>query len=99
MYAIALVRYRRPIEEVILNQEAHRAYLRQLKADGTLLAAGPNRHPPLRRDVPAPRPRRHAARRPRQHPRQRSLLSAGVAQDRAAAWKAVIGKEDLEIKV
>ena len=41
MYAIALVRYRRPIEEVVAVTEVHRAYLRQLKADGTLIAAGP----------------------------------------------------------
>lgn len=41
MYAIAIVRYRRPIEEVIAATEPHRAYLRQLKADGKLVAAGP----------------------------------------------------------
>ena len=41
MYAIALVRYRRPLDEVIAHQEPHRAYLRELKAAGTLLAAGP----------------------------------------------------------
>ncbi len=41
MYAIALVRYRRPIPEVEAVTEAHRAYLRQLLADGTLIAAGP----------------------------------------------------------
>ena len=41
MYAIALVRYRRPIEEVVAATEGHRAYLRQLKDSGTLVAAGP----------------------------------------------------------
>lgn len=41
MYAIAIVRYRRPIEEVVAATEPHRAYLRQLKAAGTLVAAGP----------------------------------------------------------
>ena len=41
MYAIAIVRYRRPIEEVVAATEPHRAYLRQLKADGRLIAAGP----------------------------------------------------------
>ena len=41
MYGIAIVRYRRPIEEVIAATEAHRAYLRELKADGRLVAAGP----------------------------------------------------------
>ena len=41
MYAIAIVRYRRPIEEVVAVQDPHRAYLRQLKAEGTLVASGP----------------------------------------------------------
>ena len=41
MYAIALIRYRRPIEEVLPVLDAHRAYLRTLKEQGTLLAAGP----------------------------------------------------------
>ncbi len=41
MYAIAIVRYRRPIEEVVAATDPHRAYLRQLKADGRLIAAGP----------------------------------------------------------
>ena len=41
MYAIAIVRYRRPIDEVEAATPVHRTYLRQLKADGTLVAAGP----------------------------------------------------------
>ena len=41
MYALALIRYRRPIEEVAAHQEAHRAYLRELKARGLLIASGP----------------------------------------------------------
>ena len=41
MYGIVLIRYRQPIEEILKVQEPHRAYLRQLKADGVLLAAGP----------------------------------------------------------
>jgi uncharacterized protein YciI len=41
LYAIALVRYRRPLEEVLVHLEAHRAYLRELKARGILLASGP----------------------------------------------------------
>ena len=34
LYAIALIRYRRPLEEVIVHQEPHRAYQRELKAKG-----------------------------------------------------------------
>jgi uncharacterized protein YciI len=41
MYAIAIVRYRRPIEEVAAVTDVHRVYLRELKAAGTLVAAGP----------------------------------------------------------
>ncbi len=41
MYAIALIRYRRPLEEVVAVQEQHRAYLRGLKAEGILIASGP----------------------------------------------------------
>jgi uncharacterized protein YciI len=41
MYAIAIVRYRKPLEEVLKHQDPHRAYLRDLKAKGTLLASGP----------------------------------------------------------
>jgi uncharacterized protein YciI len=41
MYAIAIIRYRRPIEEVLAHQDAHRAYLRQLKDKRVLIASGP----------------------------------------------------------
>lgn len=41
MYALALVRYLRPLEEVLAHIDAHRAYLRELEAAGLLLASGP----------------------------------------------------------
>ena len=41
MYAIALIRYRRPLEEVLAVQDQHRAYLKRLKENGTLIASGP----------------------------------------------------------
>jgi len=41
MYAIAVVRYRKPLEEVLKVVEAHRDYLRDLKQKGWLLASGP----------------------------------------------------------
>lgn len=41
MYAIAIIRYRRPLEEVLEVLEAHRAYLRSLKDQGILIASGP----------------------------------------------------------
>lgn len=41
MYAIALIRYRRPLEDVLAVQDRHRAYLKSLKEKGTLIASGP----------------------------------------------------------
>lgn len=41
MYAMILVRYRRPLPEIEAVTEAHRAYLRTLKEQGILLASGP----------------------------------------------------------
>jgi uncharacterized protein YciI len=41
MYAIAIIRYRRPLEEVVEVTEQHRAYLKDLKDDGILMASGP----------------------------------------------------------
>ena len=41
MYAIAIIRYRRPLEEIVAAQDDHRAYLRELRERGVLVAAGP----------------------------------------------------------
>jgi uncharacterized protein YciI len=41
MYAIIVIRYRLPLEEVQKVTDEHRAYLRSLKAAGTLIASGP----------------------------------------------------------
>lgn len=41
MYALAIVRYRRPLEEVLAHHDAHHAYLQTLKAHGLLVASGP----------------------------------------------------------
>ena len=41
MYALAVFRYLRPLDEVLPHVEAHRAYLRGLEAEGVLLASGP----------------------------------------------------------
>ena len=41
MYGLVLIRYRLPLEEVVKATEEHRAYLKELKAKGILLAAGP----------------------------------------------------------
>ena len=41
MYALAIIRYRAPIEAIEAATDLHRAYLRELKAAGTLLISGP----------------------------------------------------------
>ena len=41
MYALAIIRYRRPLDEVLAHHQAHRAYLQDLKARGVLVASGP----------------------------------------------------------
>jgi uncharacterized protein YciI len=41
MYAIALIRYRKSLDEVAAATDAHRAYLKSLKEAGTLVASGP----------------------------------------------------------
>jgi uncharacterized protein YciI len=41
MYAFAIVRYRKPLEEVLKVVDAHRAYLRVLRSGGILIASGP----------------------------------------------------------
>jgi uncharacterized protein YciI len=95
MYAIALIRYRQPIEEVVKVQEPHRAYLRQLKADGILLAAGPQ-DPRfggmflLR--VPDEDPRAALDKIRDEDP----YYTAGVAQYELIPWNVVIGKEGLD---
>lgn len=41
MYAIAVIRYRKPFDEIAPFVDEHRTYLRTLKADGRLLVSGP----------------------------------------------------------
>jgi uncharacterized protein YciI len=95
MYAIAIVRYRRPLEEVIVHQEPHRAYLRQLKADGTLVAAGPQ-DPRigglflLRVSDDTPLADLDKIR------DDDPFYQQGMAQYELLPWKPVIGKEDLD---
>lgn len=41
MYALAIIRYRRPFEDIAPTVDEHRAYLRGLKEQGLLLVSGP----------------------------------------------------------
>ena len=95
MYGIVIVRYRQPLEEVLKVQEAHRAYLRQLKADGTLIASGPM-DPRFGGIVLV-----HVS---DDNPRQAldairdndPFYAIGVAQYELIPWNVVLGREDLD---
>jgi len=41
VYALIILRYRRPLDEIAARTEAHRSYLKLLQAEGILLASGP----------------------------------------------------------
>jgi uncharacterized protein YciI len=94
MYAVAIIRYRKPLEEVLVHQDAHRAYLRGLKEKGVLIASGPM-NPRfggmllLRlggEDAKALDAIRDAD----------PFYQSGVAQYELIGWSPVIGKDDLD---
>lgn len=95
MYALAILRYRRPVDEVVVHQDAHRAYLRELKANGRLLAAGPQ-DPRfgglLLLRVPDDNPQAALDALRDQDP----YYAAGVTQYELIPWNVVIGKDDLD---
>jgi uncharacterized protein YciI len=41
LYALAIIRYRRPVEEVLRHHAAHREYLLGLKKNGLRVCSGP----------------------------------------------------------
>jgi uncharacterized protein YciI len=94
MYAMAIIRYRKPLEEVLVHQDAHRAYLRGLKEKGVLIAAGPMT------------PRFGGMVMLRVGDDDAAALDAvrdgdpfvqsGVAQYELIGWNPVIGKDDLD---
>lgn len=95
MYALAILRYRKPLEEVLKHLDAHRAYLAGLKAQGTLLASGPLdprsggalllRVPDGEVDAALDRVRD-----------EDPFFKAGVGQYELMPWAPVIGREDLD---
>ncbi|MBI4911631.1 MAG: hypothetical protein HY823_02740 [Acidobacteria bacterium] len=96
MYALAIIRYRRPLEEVARHTEAHRTYLGRLKSEGTLLASGPLDprnggaalfHVP---DGPDLWTRLDALR------DGDPYVQAGVAQYEVLPWAVATGREDLD---
>ena len=95
MYAVVIVRYRKPVEEVVKQQDPHRAYLRQLMTDGILLAAGPM-EPRfggmflLRVPDADPQSALDAVR------DNDPYYKAGVAQYELIGWNVVMGRENLD---
>jgi len=96
-YAIVLIRYRRPIEEVAAFTEAHRDYLRGLEAAGLVLASGP--FDPrfggmmlLRVDETATTVEAALDKLRIEDP----YIRAGVAQYELFKWVPVIGQEKLD---
>lgn len=95
MYALALIRYRRPLEEVVAHQDAHRAFQRQLKEEGKLLAAGP--HDPRFGGMMLLRVDDDNAQKTLDAIRDADPdHQAGVVQDQLLVWNVVIGKDELD---
>ncbi len=95
MYAIAIVRYRKPLEEVLRFLEEHRSYLRDLRAKGTLLASGPLQPRYggallLRLPDAAPGDALAAVR------DEDPFVREGVAQYELLPWDPVLGREGLD---
>jgi uncharacterized protein YciI len=94
MYAIAIIRYRRPLEEVILHQDAHRAYLRGLKDKGVVIASGPM-NPRFGGLVLLRVPEGDAAALDSVRDGD-PFFQNGVAQYELIGWAPTIGKDDLD---
>jgi len=95
MYAIALIRYRRPLEEVVEVTEQHRAYLKTLKDEGLLIASGPmdpRSGGLLLLDVPDDDVSATLDRVRDGDP----YVTFGLAQYEMIPWDVGIGKEDLD---
>ncbi len=95
MYALAVVRYRKPLEEVLKVVEVHRAYLRDLKEKGLLLASGPldpRNGGALFLKVPDEDFLKHLDRIRDEDP----FTKTGVAQYELLPWLPNIGKEELD---
>lgn len=94
MYALAIIRYRKPLEDVLVHQDAHRAYLRGLKENGVLLASGPM----------SPRYGGMLLLRVADEDTKAldgirdndPFFQSGVAQYELIGWNPVIGKDDLD---
>ena len=95
MYALALIRYRRPLEEVVAHQEGHRAFQRKLLEEGTLIAAGP--HDPRYGGMMLLRVDDTDANKALDAIRDADpYYQNGVVQYELLNWNVVIGKDNLD---
>jgi uncharacterized protein YciI len=94
MYALAIIRYRKPLEDVLVHQDAHRAYLRGLKESGVLIASGPM-NPRFGGLVLLRVPDDDGAALDRIRDAD-PFFQSGVAQYELIGWAPVIGKDDLD---
>ena len=94
MYALAIIRYRKPLEDVLVHQDAHRAYLRGLKESGVVIASGPM-NPRFGGLVLLRVPDDDAAALDRIRDGD-PFFQSGVAQYELIGWAPVIGKDDLD---
>lgn len=95
MYALAIVRYRKDLEQVLPHLEAHRAYLRELQGAGLLLASGPldpRSGGALLLRVPDDAVDGTLDRIRMEDP----FVRVGVAQYELLPWNPVIGRESLD---
>jgi uncharacterized protein YciI len=95
MYAIAIIRYRRSLEEMLKVVDAHRAYLGELKTKGILLVSGP--FEPRNGGAILLRVPDEGALAALDAVRDGDpYIKAGIAQYEILPWKPGIGAESLE---
>ena len=95
MYAIALIRYRKSIDDVVAATDAHRAYLKTLKEAGTLVASGPF-EPRYGGAVILRVPDENWAARLDAIRDGDPFVKGGIAQWELLGWNPVIGREGLD---
>lgn len=94
MYALAIIRYRKPLEDVLVQQDAHRAYMRALKEKGVLIASGPMN--PRFGGLLLLRVTDDEAGALDEVRDNDPFFQSGVAQYELIGWNPVIGKDDLD---
>jgi uncharacterized protein YciI len=95
MYAIALIRYRKSLDDVVKATDGHRAYLKTLKDAGTLVASGPF-EPRYGGAVILRVPDEDWAARLDAIRDGDPFVKGGIAQWELLGWSPVIGKEGLD---